>query len=588
MRRHQNAIASLLLAAAATIAPATLVLHAPQAAADPAPNTAFVYQGALAFGGQAVNGVADFRFRLFDSATGGSVIGSELEATNLEVQGGVFSATLDFGTSPYARPGRHLEISVRYPAGEGEFVTLTPRQPLSASFEVTTINTKGGSVAGSVVGSGTAPGSNAAGEQTPTTRGSGGIPSGSAARTPAGLPTGRIIMNDQGEPIDHDNGGVARVGAWEVLGDNIFYQGGNVGIGIGEPIFPLHVTTTSVGGRAIGGVNFATTGISYGIFGQSNSDQGRGLLGIATSTTGNSVGLFGQANSTLGRGLIGLANASSGEAYGVLGQSQSSEGRGIYGISTSTSGVNYGVFGQSNSSAGIGVAGRTETANPSGNTIAVSGIANSFNAVGVFGRGNGDTTGAVYGVLGVTSTVNGFGVFSNGNTGASGAKSFVIDHPSDPANKVLVHYSAESPEPYLLYRGSVTLDDAGRATVSLPAYFQDVNRDPHYQLTAVGAPAPNLHIASKVENNTFIIAGGAPGMEVSWTVTGVRNDRWMQANPPQDERLKPASERGTYLHPELYGQPASKGTFYTAPEVTATPAQPVRAAELGTASAGGR
>jgi hypothetical protein len=40
----------------------------------------------------------------------------------------------------------------------------------------------------------------------------------------------------------------------------------------------------------------------------------------------------------------------------------------------------------------------------------------------------------------------------------------------------------------------------------------------------VGAPGPNLYVARKVENNRFVIVGGAPGMEVSWEVTVVRGD----------------------------------------------------------------
>src|ERR1022692_4023261 len=56
----------------------------------------------------------------------------------------------------------------------------------------------------------------------------------------------------------------------------------------------------------------------------------------------------------------------------------------------------------------------------------------------------------------------------------------------------------------------------------------------------------------------FSIAGGAPGMKVSWLVTGVRHDAFAQANPLVVEVEKPANERGFYLHPALYGQPEEK------------------------------
>lgn len=365
---------------------------------------------------------------------------------------------------------------------------------------------------------------------------------------------------------------------WQMSGNNIFFTGGNVGIGTSSPAFPLSVRVDGPA-RGISAINDTATGTVYGLWAQTLSPNGRGAIGFANATTGTAAGFYGQSNSVLGRGVVGLANASTGNAYGVLGQTNSTEGRGVYGLATSTNGENVGVFGQANGETGTGVAGFTQTAEIGGNTIGVSGIANSDNAVGVIGRGNGSPSGQVYGVVGVTSTTNGFGVFSNGDTGASGVKNFVIDHPTDPENKFLVHYSAESPEPYLIYRGTVTLDASGSAVVTLPDYFDDINRDPQYQLTAIGAPAPFLHIAEEVENNEFVIAGGVPGMKVSWTVTGIRNDRWVQANPPAVERVKPESARGKYLHPELFGKPENMGIFSRPLPKLATPVAPVTQVE---------
>jgi len=98
--------------------------------------------------------------------------------------------------------------------------------------------------------------------------------------------------------------------------------------------------------------------------------------------------------------------------------------------------------------------------------------------------------------------------------------------------------------------------------VQMPDWFQALNRDFRYQLTAIGAPGPNLYIAEKIKDNRFKIAGGAPGMEVSWQVTGIRQDPYAQAHPIIVEEEKPADERGTYLHPELYGQPEERGLNY--------------------------
>jgi hypothetical protein len=79
-----------------------------------------------------------------------------------------------------------------------------------------------------------------------------------------------------------------------------------------------------------------------------------------------------------------------------------------------------------------------------------------------------------------------------------------------------------------------------------------------YQLTCIGGFAP-VYIAEKVANNRFRIAGGAPGMEVSWQVTGIRRDAWADAHRIPVEENKPEMERGSYLHPELFGQPEEKG-----------------------------
>jgi hypothetical protein len=193
---------------------------------------------------------------------------------------------------------------------------------------------------------------------------------------------------------------------------------------------------------------------------------------------------------------------------------------------------------------------------------------------GVFAQGgNSSQVGGADGIdatAGTGPTGNGFSGFFQGgdvnvlgNLGVSGqifagVKDFRIDHPLSPANKYLYHASVESSEMMNIYTGNVTLDGTGAASVELPAWFEAVNGDYRYQLTSIGAAAPNLHIAREVANHQFSIAGGAPGMKVSWQVTGVRQDAFARANPLVVEVDKPANERGFYLNPELYGQPEEK------------------------------
>jgi hypothetical protein len=137
-----------------------------------------------------------------------------------------------------------------------------------------------------------------------------------------------------------------------------------------------------------------------------------------------------------------------------------------------------------------------------------------------------------------------------------------IDHPLDPANKYLCHSSVESADMMNVYSGNATLDGNGEAWVELPEWFETVNGDCRYQLTAVGAPGPNLYVAEKISGNRFRIAGGVPGAEVSWQITGIRRDPFAQAHRIPVEPEKPSSERGLYLDPELYGQPETQAIGY--------------------------
>jgi hypothetical protein len=133
-----------------------------------------------------------------------------------------------------------------------------------------------------------------------------------------------------------------------------------------------------------------------------------------------------------------------------------------------------------------------------------------------------------------------------------------IDHPLDPENAYLTHAVVTSPDMLNVYTGTVILDDGGTAVVELPSWFEALSQDVHYQLTAIGTPAPNLYIAHEIRNSLFTIAGGKPGMKVSWLVTGVRHDPYARAHRTPVEALKPAHERGSYLHPEAYRQPTTK------------------------------
>jgi hypothetical protein len=111
----------------------------------------------------------------------------------------------------------------------------------------------------------------------------------------------------------------------------------------------------------------------------------------------------------------------------------------------------------------------------------------------------------------------------------------------------------------------------GETWIGLPSWFESLNESFRYQLTPIGAAAPNLHVAQKIRGDRFQIAGGASGMEVSWQVTGVRQDAFAKANPMRVEIEKEGSERGRHLHPEAFGRPEVEGVDYQKLRATGPP-----------------
>jgi hypothetical protein len=144
----------------------------------------------------------------------------------------------------------------------------------------------------------------------------------------------------------------------------------------------------------------------------------------------------------------------------------------------------------------------------------------------------------------------------NGNLSKSGG-SFKIDHPLDPANKYLYHSFVESPDMMNVYNGNITTDANGDATVTLPDYFEALNRDFRYQLTVIGQFAQAI-VASEIKGNIFTIKTDRPGVKVSWQVTGIRQDAYANKHRIPVEEEKPERERGYFLHPQVFDQPEEK------------------------------
>ena len=105
--------------------------------------TAFTYQGKLTVAGSSPNASYDMQFVLFDTPDVGTGTqqGVTIANPNVQVTGGIFSVTLDFGAGVFDGSARYLEIGVRPAGSKDPYTTLSPRQPITATpYSVRSMN----------------------------------------------------------------------------------------------------------------------------------------------------------------------------------------------------------------------------------------------------------------------------------------------------------------------------------------------------------------------------------------------------------------------------------------------------------------
>lgn len=377
--------------------------------------------------------------------------------------------------------------------------------------------------------------------------------------------------------------------------------------------------------RGNGVVGYAQSVKTSGVHGTNNVHGGFGVtgqgvdgVGVLGETTSGS-GVMGKSRD--GEGVAGLSQngpglkAESQSNDGVYGLTFGSKKSGVHGYSSAADG--YGVFGENNkgtalhgsSATGFGLHatsyGKTALKSDGlgGNSTGaeIFGMMTGIQAVGIgkvglvvttFGQldPNDQTAGAAVhaqnstpAAVGVRALVGSgraihaiavhptqpytyAGMFEGDvrvyGTLRKNADHFQIDHPLDPENRYLEHCAIESNEMKNVYDGTVILDENGQGLVTLPEWFDALNENFRYQLTPIGSPAPDLHIASEIDAGSFKIAGGRASLKVCWQVTGTRRDPWAQAHPMQVEIEKLEAERGYYIYPELYNQPVERGLSY--------------------------
>jgi hypothetical protein len=358
----------------------------------------------------------------------------------------------------------------------------------------------------------------------------------------------------------------------------------------GGPAIGVYGSASNTSGSGVYGAETAATGTTAGVYGTTASPDGYGVEG-----TSHDIGVYGQANSVsregtddgFSAGLWGdaggaedyfavLGTADTNVAGAFLNNSPAAYAPPLY-VENDTATVGATVFYATmpnllgfDTYTTIGDPGCGETSGNYGLQLGQFGMSGCSNYTLL-----GNTAGSTY--LNAVSgqsvhlrvanadvmKVSTGAVSITGTLSATGTKNFRIDHPLDPANKYLTHAAIESSEVLNLYSGNAILDDSGAAVVQLPDWFEAINKDFRYQLTPIGAPGRDLYVAEEISGGHFKIAGGTPGGKVSWQVTGVRNDAWEKTYPMVVEADKGA-DRGHYLTPELYGQPATERIGYEA------------------------
>ena len=336
--------------------------------------------------------------------------------------------------------------------------------------------------------------------------------------------------------------GFATIGANSFLGNQTIPGNGDISVLIGN--IGCGATTAGITFSGSSCNNYALLSDTTGTTVNRPSGQtirfreGNGSDQVEIQSGGDVAVLNGKLSVTSpalsGSGAFFGANGIEGFGGGATGNGGAVGGTGLVGLG-----------GEGNGAGSTGGIGLEVSGGDTTGTNSIGGAGISVSAGNCCTGSNSGDAGQFFGNVSIEGTVT------------AEAKDFRIDHPLDPANKYLYHSSVESSEMMNIYTGNVTTDAQGQASVQLPEWFEALNADVRYQLTAIGQFAQAI-VSSEIADNRFSIRTDKPGVKVSWQVTGVRQDAYAKAHPLQVEADKPVRERGYYIDPALYGAPAGK------------------------------
>ncbi|MCC5923521.1 MAG: hypothetical protein JJT77_07030 [Crocinitomicaceae bacterium] len=341
-------------------------------------------------------------------------------------------------------------------------------------------------------------------------------------------------------------------------------NGGNVGVNVPTPIARIQSEATigqdaiaglSVGNIGVVGIDFATTGASRGVLGQSTSTDGIGVLGNATATTGATRGIFGltSSNSLNSHGVygfkLGVANGTgylfSSTQVGVLGVSDWGQNfrAGVQGVTWSndpgnrTSGV-IGIFQnatttwgalayKTSGNAGTAVYGTAAYSSGAGymnnNHISGVGIGGYGGVIGSWTRGE---------VMGHIAAGELFASYSLGNAYTSGYNAEIVELE----NERVAVYSMTGKDVKVYHDGTDQLEN-GRKVIYFDDEFQQIIGDNIPVITVSPMGMCNGLYISNVTNKSFEVlelANGQSDVAFSFILIAKRKDNASKPNLPVD------------------------------------------------------
>lgn len=312
---------------------------------------------------------------------------------------------------------------------------------------------------------------------------------------------------------------------------------GSAGIGMGSTADTIMVRASAGAARisdtlTVQNVSHSSANViaAIGASGQS------GYLFLGVQSTGGTV--FGVTN---GGDVSAVSYSGSSASLGTItGTSLNTSGGSITGgsISGSSLSLGFGNISSVNSITCSSIAGGTIT----GSSVNVGTGTGTFGQISALSNTSFvhsiSSNNSIAATFFTATTVGGTSAFKGvtaTSLSVSGSKAFVIDHPTDPALK-LVHASIEGPENAVYYRGEDVIGNDGTVVVRLPGYFEALTTPTGrtVQLTPVHAGKPVLPVsATPVLDGSFMVAG-EPGQRFWWHVTAVRSD--IPALVPEQDR----------------------------------------------------